>query len=248
MRSACNLWFGRSPPAWGFEMPLQPYPFRFALAGSAAWSASGLPARWRAGKQVAASLLIALVWSLGIAAGCFALWNHAGTPGTQQAAAPRWPTKTALQRSGNCHSLVVFAHPHCPCTRATLRELERLVAQWPAKLDTQVVFVQPPKTSPDWAHTGSWQLASAIPGVNVVFDRMGMETRRFGASTSGEALLYDNQGRLVFQGGITPARGHEGDNAGRIAISHWLAGQGDLHQAPVFGCPLLGPSASESSE
>ncbi|MFN0022108.1 MAG: hypothetical protein ACKVP0_27995 [Pirellulaceae bacterium] len=106
-------------------------------------------------------------------------------------------------------------------------------------LDIRVAFVQPPGTNTDWAHTDIWQAAAAIPGVAVALDHHGLEARRFGARTSGEAFLYDSAGRLVFQGGITPARGHEGDSAGKTAIARWIAAPPAEARAPVFGCPLL---------
>ena len=49
-------------------------------------------------------------------------------------------------------------------------------------------------------------------------DISGDEARRFGAATSGEALLYSPSGKLLFHGGITPSRGHEGGSVGRDAL------------------------------
>ena len=187
------------------------------------------------------SLLFAVIlgWGLGIAAGCLVLWNHAGTPGSQQLGAPVWPEETSLHRDVHRHTLVIFAHPHCPCTRASLRELERLVSHAEGLLDVQLAFLQPTGMSADWVFTDLWQSAKAIPGTAITVDPSGIEARRFGARTSGEALLYDTRGRLIFQGGITPARGHEGDSAGRTAISRWVANQPAESRAPVFGCPLF---------
>jgi len=65
-------------------------------------------------------------------------------------------------------------------------------------------------------------------------------------------LLYDAAGALRFSGGITAARGHEGDSMGAAAILSLLsaaspavtaalapeARQTALRAAPVFGCPL----------
>ena len=42
------------------------------------------------------------------------------------------------------------------------------------------------------------------------------------AITSGQTLLYDTKGHLVFSGGITGGRGHEGDNTGRESIEKYL--------------------------
>ena len=95
----------------------------------------------------------------------------------------------------------------------------------------------PPGLDSSWAKTDLWHSASSIPGVRVFMDHDGAEARRFGVATSGQALLYDAQGRLQFAGGITPGRGHAGDNAGSEAIVSRVklhsAGRSDT---PVFGC------------
>jgi len=75
-------------------------------------------------------------------------------------------------------------------------------------------------------------------------DDDGVEAARFGAATSGQVILYDRDGRLLFSGGITASRGHAGDNDGRDAIVSLLGGgRGTRHSSPVFGCSLLEPSS-----
>src|SRR5206468_5995539 len=91
----------------------------------------------------------------------------------------------------------------------------------------------------EWAKTDLFDAAAAMPGVEVHIDDGGKEARRFGSATSGMALLYDASGRLVFNGGITSARGHAGDNAGSAAIIAALQGDAAVrNQAMVFGCQL----------
>ena len=83
--------------------------------------------------------------------------------------------------------------------------------------------------------------AALIPGVRPVEDLDGREALRFGAVTSGQTLLYDVSGRLLFNGGITAARGHAGTNDGRDAVLSLLANGSSLrHTTRVFGCSLLG--------
>ena len=57
-----------------------------------------------------------------------------------------------------------------------------------------------------------------FPGVSVSSDQEGFEAKNFQSTTSGYVLLYDANGRLLFQGGITGSRGHSGENSGRDAI------------------------------
>ena len=59
-------------------------------------------------------------------------------------------------------------------------------------------------------------------------------------------VLYDIQGRLLFSGGITSARGHEGDSAGLQRISSLLrTGKADRSDAPVYGCSMRHEARTE---
>jgi hypothetical protein len=79
--------------------------------------------------------------------------------------------------------------------------------------------------------------------VRALEDPDGEEARRFGASTSGQTLLYSGKGRLLFNGGITASRGHIGPNDGWDAVVSLLQTGTAKHQTtPVFGCSMLGPS------
>jgi hypothetical protein len=109
------------------------------------------------------------------------------------------------------------------------------------KLDAHVFFYRPIHEPSAWVRTDLWRSANSIPGVQVLEDPEGALARRFGASTSGQTLLYNAGGRLVFNGGITAARGHSGDNNGRQAIVALLQGASpEQNITPVFGCSLRG--------
>ena len=83
-----------------------------------------------------------------------------------------------------------------------------------------------------------------IPGVSTFVDHDGSEASRFQAYTSGQVALYDNNGQLRFRGGITQARGHVGDNAGRSAIEAIInTGTTEIDHTVVFGCPLFNPES-----
>ncbi len=139
-------------------------------------------------------------------------------------------------------TLVMIAHPRCPCTRATLGELARLMAKAQGRLKTYVLFIRPEGSPVDWEKTDLWAEASAIPGVTVLVDDQGAEAERFQAATSGQNLLYSPEGKLLFSGGITFSRGHEGDNAGSGTILSILNGnEAPQSETPVFGCPLFAP-------
>jgi hypothetical protein len=191
-------------------------------------------------KTILASVTV--LWAAGVAAGFAQLLQYAATPGTSQPSPLSWPDESSLERDTTRPNLVMFVHPRCSCTRASMSEWERLLARCQGALTAHVLFYRPCSLPEDWGETDLWQRAAVIPGVHVRQDEDGIEARRFQANTSGEVLLYGADGSLLFQGGITNARGHAGDSAGLDAIlSRLNDGTEPLAQTPVFGCPLFAP-------
>jgi hypothetical protein len=134
----------------------------------------------------------------------------------------------------------MFVHPHCPCTRTSLDELTWLLSRAEGRTTTHLLFVVPPGAPPDWADSPLWRQAQALPDVRAALDTEGREARIFGAKVSGQVLLYDGGGRLLFRGGITAGRGHGGDCPGRAAVLACLtSSRSDPVAAPVYGCPLF---------
>jgi hypothetical protein len=189
-------------------------------------------------KNVAVLVAVAL-WIPALVFGIRTLWQYADTPGLAATPPAIWPADTRARLAPGRATLVIFAHPQCPCSRATIGELAWVMARCREKVEVSVWFYAPSQEPGNWPKTELWRSAAAIPGVGVFEDKDGSEARRFGASTSGQALLYDSGGRLVFNGGITAFRGHSGDNDGRDAIVSLVHGETPMRRAtPVFGCGL----------
>lgn len=165
--------------------------------------------------------------------------QYSQTAGPAGSPLPQWPETSLAHRAPGQSSLVMFLHPRCPCSRATLGELELLMAHCQGLFSAQVWFIQPEGMTEDWVKSDLWRTAAAIPGVQVNVDYKGEEASLFQAVTSGQTLLYDVSGGLMFQGGITLARGHSGDNPGRDFIESLLNKKiAHAASAPVFGCAL----------
>jgi hypothetical protein len=112
------------------------------------------------------------------------------------------------------------------------------------RLSAYVVFIKPEGFTQDWNETDLWQNASNIPGVKVILDGNGREAHLFHAATSGQTVLYDAKGLLLFSGGITGSRGHFGDNAGQASIISLVnSAVPDQTETSVFGCPLFDPQS-----
>jgi len=201
-------------------------------------------ARWKK-----PALVVALVaWAACVSVGMKAILDYQSRPGMAAEAPATWPAASRLPRDPALPTVLVFAHPHCPCTRASLGELARTLSHARRPVLAIVAFVVPPGENPRWADTDLVRQAKAIPHVAVVIDQDAVEARRFGAHTSGQLLYYAADGRLAFAGGITPGRGHMGDNAGGDAVAA-LAGAprpldhgADTTCTPVFGCALDTPT------
>jgi hypothetical protein len=107
------------------------------------------------------------------------------------------------------------------------------------KLDAYVLMLRPKEMDEAWTHSDLWRSAQAIPGVHVQEDVDGAEAARFGAYTSGQVVLYAANGALLFRGGMTGSRGHEGDNAGEERIISLVTrGTSDSDHSSVYGCSL----------
>lgn len=185
--------------------------------------------------------VLGLLWLGGFLVGMKTLAAYDNTPGVPAAPPASWPAGTRFRRDSGKPTLMLFVHPRCPCSRASLSELEELMAQARGRLAVYVLFYRPSKYPRGWEQTDLWFHAAAIPGVTALPDPDGESAQAFGAATSGQAIFYDSAGRERFRGGITGARGQSGDNAGSRAILALVKGErADAPITPVFGCSLLG--------
>jgi hypothetical protein len=190
---------------------------------------------------------ICAFWLFATAAGVAFIFNYEKTAGSTGKTPQRWPAGTQITLDSSRDTLVMFAHPQCPCTRASVEELNRLLAQCRGQAAAHVFFFKPTHFPKNWAQTDLWRSASAIPGVVVHEDSDGALAKKFGAQTSGFTALYNPQGELLFSGGITSGRGHIGDNAGESALAALLTGRDNaVTQTPVFGCSLLAENCSKN--
>jgi hypothetical protein len=181
------------------------------------------------------------LWFAVVLTGTWFMTRYSQTPGASAEAPKEWPAASHIPRDTASLTLIMFAHPHCPCSRGSIGELDEVMARCQGRVRAQVWFLQPEGKDQDWAKTDLWRTAEAIPGVTVRSDADGSEARLFRAETSGQTLLYASDGSLIFQGGITGARGHSGDNAGRSALMASMErGSAKSAKTAVFGCGLFG--------
>jgi hypothetical protein len=201
---------------------------------------AAMPKKPTIGTWVIAAFGVA--WLAIVALGQRAMLNYDFVSATPATAPAKWPANSTIPRSAGLPNIVVMAHPHCPCTRATIEELAILMTRLHGQTNAAVVFVRPPGISEDWVKTDLWRSAARIPGVTVTSDVDGLEAARFGTQASGQTLLYSVNGDLQFNGGITASRGHSGDNLGRSSIVALVTtGKSSTSHTSVYGCSLHDP-------
>jgi hypothetical protein len=192
------------------------------------------------GQSSFARFALCVLWSAGIITGLYRISAYSGSSGDGGVQPGQWPASSRVRRSNDMPTILVTLHPRCVCSRATLEELSRLLVRIPIPVSVQILMYEPSPATESWSRSRLALTARAIPGVVVHPDPNGNEAARFGMSVSGHTAVYSANGRLLFTGGITPARGHVGDNTGRAAILSLLANEKpDAPRTPVFGCSIL---------
>jgi hypothetical protein len=190
-------------------------------------------------KQRKLNPAIPLLWLAVAMWGSLALVADSNRPGPAGSPPAQWPPASKLPSPSEKPTLIMFVHPNCACSKASLGELSLLMTRCQGRVDTHVLFLWPAGQPANQVPSDLWRQASAIPGVRVALDENGREARLFRTETSGAVVLYGAEGRLQFQGGMTLSRGHLGDNPGCAALQSLIYRQPSrVTQTPVFGCRL----------
>lgn len=191
---------------------------------------------------------VIITWAMLVATGMTWVNRYGTLPGDWGETPSEWPADAIELEPGQAPGLWMFAHPRCPCTRASLNELQRIAHR--AEIQANVVFWQPDSSVQDenWSESDLIRLARSHPNLQVHLDHGGELTDRFDARTSGMCLVFDVNRQLVFRGGVTSSRGHEGESEAHSLILDALQNPKSLivlgpkvnssrvFEHPVFGC------------
>lgn len=183
------------------------------------------------------ALMLLGVWALLIAVGFGWMSWHQSTAGVN----PTLLLPLPSMNNNDGPTLVMFAHPCCSCTRASLQQLEHLLAHAPALRTVRVVFLHPTNADSAWEKAPLVNQARRISRLQIEWRTEADLDATYGALTSGHVILWGSGGELLFSGGITNSRGHEGPSVGVTAILAHLRGEPAAAQTPVYGCSLLTP-------
>jgi hypothetical protein len=178
-----------------------------------------------------------IVWLVVLSSSLFALSafgrlaGHSGVPSVS--------FQSQLFRSGEKQILIVAVHPRCPCTRATVSELAKIIAHAKNNIDLKALVYIPSDATREWTDTSSIGRLREL-GFAIILDPKGKIAEQLGAETSGHVLLYRQNGELALSGGITAGRGHEGDNPAKDRLLRALeaAEHSPTIFTAIYGCSL----------
>ena len=187
-----------------------------------------------------AVVLLVAVWLVTILLGGFAQIRYSLASKATGSATDRWPATTQIGKKDDSKQLMIFLHPKCACSIASIAELSKIQNRCTELIPVKAVFYCPKGEHQSWVSGELWEAAEAIDGCDCLVDLGAMEFKRFGVETSGHALLFDEQDRRIYSGGVTSSRGHVGDNLGASTLVKLIQGSEVLvDELPVFGCQIL---------
>lgn len=179
------------------------------------------------------------MWVVCLVAGLGWILSYEMTPGDSGTSASHWPAATSIPLAADRLTLLIFVHPRCPCTHASLTELSSVLQRSDQPVSAHAVILDPNGVDETWRNGPIRDQVGRIPGLAAQEDAGGKEHRVFGARTSGEVFVFRPSGELLFHGGVTAGRGHAGPSAGTQALDHLLLGLAPrVRQTPVYGCGL----------
>ena len=147
---------------------------------------------------------------------------------------------------GERGTLVMFAHPKCPCTQASLSELAQILTWCQGRVVGHLRFVTPcdagdyPEDSFDNMQRVAARLGYPFP---YLIDDTQSVARSYGAICTPDFFGYDADLRLQYRGRLDESGRHPAPPEARrelyeamVGIAH--TGQGPRTQVPSMGCSI----------
>ena len=179
-----------------------------------------------------------VIWLLATIVGFAHLHAYANTPFPIRGTASSWPAHSRLTAGLDKPTVVVFLHPYCPCSKATVSALQELADHYGSSVQFDAVFVRPKGVGAGWEHSDLYATCRQDKAITTFVDDLGVEAKDFGAMASGQAYVFDAHGQIALAGGLTPARGEVWTDRQRDLIVEALQGHRGI-RTPTFGCALL---------
>jgi len=180
------------------------------------------------------------VWFAAAVFGISSLHKYSSTPAPSDPPRGNWPLASAIVPCSTKSTFVIFLHPHCPCSRASVAAMNEIMNTFPNSAEFHAVFVRPAGVNADWLQSDLYQACKGNDRLVTSIDDNGVEAVKFGAKASGQTYIYDANHQLAFSGGLTSGRGMEekGEERKMVASALIKRQNSPLH-SPTFGCALI---------
>src|SRR5688572_15289890 len=109
------------------------------------------------------------MWSAAVLAGIQRIWAYEGTPGGQLSVLATWPDSSLMSVDRERTTVMMFVHPLCACTRASLIELREALDVMDPAPAVWIVLLSPVGIVED-SNEHIAAIAQRIPEATIVTD------------------------------------------------------------------------------
>ena len=186
------------------------------------------------------NFILISVWLIAISTGLYFLYQYQNKNGELGTSSSHWIESSNIHFEENKNNVLMFLHPYCPCSRASLNELAKILSHKIKPSTVKIILAKPESKDSNWVYESPLYKITKELNFQSLIDKNSHESKLFEAKTSGLVLIFNKDKKLMFRGGITDSRGHEGDNKGAqkaLTILQSISSQ-SLEEFFVFGCEI----------
>ncbi|MGC3990136.1 MAG: hypothetical protein QM796_10740 [Chthoniobacteraceae bacterium] len=108
--------------------------------------------------------MVSAMWACAVVTGFALVTRYEVKPGRAEIVPAQWPQNLPVHPDGTRQNLLLFAHPQCVCTRATLTELEQILETHPGQLQVTVLMWAPSDLGEAWVHSPALAAGCQLTG------------------------------------------------------------------------------------
>ena len=121
-------------------------------------------------------LSILAVWGLVVGSGLFFLESYSFRPGDSGSPPVMWPTASRVRPHSGRSNLLIFLHPQCPCSRASVDELRTILRAMRNSGVSPCSVLATRRWRCPVGRFGARGRAGKMPDVEIYYDAGGLES------------------------------------------------------------------------
>ena len=189
------------------------------------------------------------IWCIWVAWGTDSMLRFDFESKTKSNPPAKFPAVNMPAQNAKLPGIYLILHPRCPCSGVSLEAFSRILERVDGKVNATIVFVKPNADLKDeWVQSKLWKTAQGLKNVKLVVDDQGAIAKAFDAQISGQVLLYDENGRLRYSGGLNEARGQQASGIAEERVVSLIASKVRTDHTNTAGLPALGCPLHDSEK